>query len=123
MKKLSLLPFIECKYDDVAFSDCDPIKLTKWREKHLIAGGPSCQKTKNETKGCDASDFPPGNLNNTYFIIFIKNIKLSILSFSIISIFYHRYSVVDKRAQEMRIRIGSLKGFDYRLTSLDRSNP
>ena len=71
MKKLSLLPFIECKYDDVAFSDCDPIKLTKWREKHLIAGGPSCQKTKNETKGCDASDFPPGNLNNTYFIIFI----------------------------------------------------
>lgn len=50
----------ECKYDDVAFSDCDPIKLTKWREKHLIAGGPSCQKTKNETKNCDASDFPPG---------------------------------------------------------------
>jgi len=50
----------ECKYDDVAFSDCDPIKLTKWREKHLIAGAPSCQKTKNETKSCDASDFPPG---------------------------------------------------------------
>ena len=53
---------LECKYDDVAFSDCDPIKLTKWREKHLIAGAPSCQKTKNETKNCDASDFPPGNM-------------------------------------------------------------
>ena len=89
MKKLSLLSFVECKYDDVAFSDCDPIKLTKWREKHLIAGGPSCQKTKNETKNCDASDFPPGNLINTYLrICCIKTIiKLLILSLSIISIF------------------------------------
>ena len=59
--KLFIFSYLsECKYDDVAFSDCDPIKLTKWREKHLIAGAPSCQKTKNETKSCDASDFPPG---------------------------------------------------------------
>lgn len=50
----------ECKYDDVAFSDCDPIKLTKWREKHLIAGSAACQKVKNETKTCDVGDFPPG---------------------------------------------------------------
>lgn len=50
----------DCKYDDVAFSDCDPIKLTKWREKHLIAGGAACQKVKNETKSCDVGDFPPG---------------------------------------------------------------
>jgi len=50
----------ECKYDDVAFSDCDPIKLTRWREKHLIAGGAICQKVKNETKSCDVGDFPPG---------------------------------------------------------------
>ena len=61
---------LECKYDDVAFSDCDPIKLTKWREKHLIAGAPSCQKTKNETKSCDASDFPPGNMMLNLLLIF-----------------------------------------------------
>ena len=51
---------IECKYDDVAFSDCDPIKLTKWRQNHLIAGGALCEKIKNETKSCDTADFPPG---------------------------------------------------------------
>lgn len=50
----------ECRYDDVAFSDCDPIKLTKWRQKHLTAGGPTCEKIKNETKGCDVGNFPPG---------------------------------------------------------------
>ena len=50
----------ECKYDDVAFSDCDPIKLTKWRQNHLIAGGALCEKIKNETKSCDTADFPPG---------------------------------------------------------------
>jgi len=50
----------DCKYDDVAFSDCDPIKLTRWREKHLIAGGPACEKVKNDTKSCDVADFPPG---------------------------------------------------------------
>jgi predicted nucleic acid-binding Zn-ribbon protein len=50
----------ECRYDDVEFTDCDPIKLTKWREKHLLAGGPICEKTKNETRSCDVGDFPPG---------------------------------------------------------------
>ena len=51
---------LECRYDDGAWYDCDPIKLTKWRQKHLLAGASYCEKIKNETKGCDVSDFPPG---------------------------------------------------------------
>ena len=57
---ISMFRDTECKYDDVAFSDCDPIKLTKWRQNHLIAGGALCEKIKNETKSCDTADFPPG---------------------------------------------------------------
>ena len=57
---------VECRYDDVAFTDCDPIKLTRWRQLHLIAGGPACEKIKNETKGCDVGDFPPGK-NDCFF--------------------------------------------------------
>ena len=70
---VNIISLLECKYDDVAFSDCDPIKLTKWREKHLIAGGAICQKVKNETKSCDVGDFPPGIcsvfVNDYYFLI------------------------------------------------------
>ena len=52
---------MDCKYEDVPFTDCDPFHLVKWRQMKLIFGGSHCQSYKNETERCSSDDFPPGN--------------------------------------------------------------
>lgn len=51
---------MDCKYDDVPFTDCDPFHLVKWRQMKLTFGGSHCESYKNETKRCSPEDFPPG---------------------------------------------------------------
>ena len=53
---------LECKYEDVPFTDCDPFHLVKWRQMKLLLGGSHCESYKNETERCSAEDFPPGTL-------------------------------------------------------------
>ena len=51
---------LECKYEDVPFTDCDPFHLVKWRQMKLLLGGSHCESYKNETERCSSEDFPPG---------------------------------------------------------------
>ena len=51
---------LECKYEDVPFTDCDPFHLVKWRQMKLLLGGSHCESYKNETERCSTEDFPPG---------------------------------------------------------------
>ncbi len=51
-------PYKACKYDEPAWSDCDPFNVARWRNRKLVSGI-GCELYKNETRHCGPDDFPP----------------------------------------------------------------
>ena len=51
-----------CRYDEPAWSDCDPFELIRFRTLRLVSGGRQCEEAKNMTKKCTPYELPAGNL-------------------------------------------------------------
>ena len=50
-----------CRYDEPAWSDCDPFELIRYRTLRLVSGGRQCEEAKNMTKKCTPYELAPGN--------------------------------------------------------------
>jgi len=49
-----------CRYDEPAWSDCDPFELTRYRTLRLVSGGRQCEEAKNMTQKCTPHELPAG---------------------------------------------------------------
>jgi len=47
-----------CRYDDPAWSGCDPFELNQYRTLRLVSGGRQCEEAKNMTRKCTPYELP-----------------------------------------------------------------
>jgi len=49
-----------CRYDEPAWSNCDPFELTQHKVLHLVSGGRECEEQKTVEQRCTPFDLPAG---------------------------------------------------------------
>merc|ERR1719342_739613 len=49
-----------CRYDEPAWSNCDPFELTQHKVLHLVSGGRECEEQKTVKQKCTPYDLPAG---------------------------------------------------------------
>jgi len=49
-----------CRYDEPAWSNCDPFELTQHKVLHLVSGGRECEEEKTVIQRCTPFDLPAG---------------------------------------------------------------
>jgi len=49
-----------CRYDEPAWSNCDPFELTQHKVLHLVSGGRECEEEKTVVQKCTPYDLPAG---------------------------------------------------------------